>query len=339
MIRSGEDIKKEVEAERAREDEVNEQEVQIEKAKKQEHRLKGGRSVERKFLYRCFRRGGVGDGEMATQLLRDTFFHDNFPKGGQWYQYNCTHWLKDINRNVERDADLVAMEYEKEGRYLRTLAGGLPNDSDIEADKEKNLTKADAKRRNQQKRSKWTKLSKAMFKKATSLRENRAISNILKRASAGDDSLGINSAEIVEPPLLLPCVNTILDLRNGKEYTSTPWKDLYFRRRSPVEYKGFHEAAPLWEKTLDQVTCYRKDLREYLEYILGFAMTGLQTKIYSAFTDRMGTTERPSFPQSWTWSLVILPALCRSRCSWRRNSPSRHLVRERICSSYKIEGW
>ncbi len=278
MIRTAEDIKKEVEAEREREGEVNKQEAQVEKAKQQENRLKGGRLVERKFLYKCFRRGGVGDGELAAQLLKDTFFHDNFPKGGQWYQYNCTHWLKDINRNVERAADMVPMEYEKEGRYLRILAGGLPNDSDIEADTEKKLSKAEAKRKNQQKRTKWTKLSKAMLKKATSLRENRAINNTLKSSSAGDDSLGMNGADIIEPPLLLPCVNTILDLRNGKEYSATPWKDLYFRRRSPVEWKGYHEPAPLWEKTLDQVTCGRKDLRVYLEYVLGFALTGLQTK-------------------------------------------------------------
>ncbi|MBI9079175.1 MAG: hypothetical protein JEY79_05485 [Pseudodesulfovibrio sp.] len=278
MTRTKEQIAKEVEAEKAREGKANQKDVQAEKVKRQDQRLKGGRLVERKVLYRCFRRGEVGNGELAAILLGDQFFHDNFPKGGQWYQFNCTHWLKDINRNVERAVDIVATEYEKEGRYLRSLASGLPNDNEIMEDPAKELTKAQAKKKNQEKRTKWTKLSKAMSKKAGKLRDCKAINNTLKSSSAGDGSLGLNGATLIEPPLLFPCANTIVDLATGKEYRATPWKDLYFRQRSPVEYKGLNESAPLWDKTLDQVTCHRADLREYMEYGLGFAITGIQTK-------------------------------------------------------------
>lgn len=285
MIRSGEDIRKEVEAERAREGEINEQEAQAEKAKQQEQRLKGGRLVERRILYRCFRRAEVGDGELAALLLSGKFFHDNFQKGGQWYQFNCTCWMKDINRNVEQAVDIVACEYEKEMKYLRLLVNSLPRDNTFDASKP---DEKEARDKNQRKRTKWTKLAQGFSKRAGKLRTLKSVNTTLKGASAGDGSLGLNGSDLTEPSTLLPCANTVIDLATGKEYKASPWSQLYFRRKSPVEYKNLNEEAKLWDLTLDQVTCFRKNLREYLEYAIGFMVTGLQTKDLFCFYGKHG---------------------------------------------------
>ncbi|XPV75507.1 MAG: DNA primase family protein [Desulfovibrio sp.] len=278
-------LKKEVETENEREAKQNEEEAKAKQKKEQEQRLKGGREVSRKILYRCYRRSEVGDGELAAALLVGKYFHDNFEKGGQWYRFDRTYWEKDINRNVIKDVDIVACEYEKEARYLRFLVGSLPLDSSFDTDTKEGRR---AKKNNINKRTKWKKLYRNFSKRAGKIRNHKSINNILKGASAGDDSLGLDSSKLTEPVNLLPCANTVIDLATGNEYKDLPWSELFFRQKSPVEYKGLHAEAPLWDKTLDQVTCYRKNLREYLEYAIGFMITGIQTKDFFCFYGKLG---------------------------------------------------
>lgn len=222
----------------------------------------------RELIHRCHRRAELGAAELAAFLLKGSHLYDNFTK--DWFKFNCTIWEQDLNRQIEEKVDLVASLYETEAKNFYKLAK-----------KKKDEGKKSCIYNPLRNRAKEFKSS------AASLRNQNKINNVLKMLRRGT-LLGMESSDLEPHRELLPTAKTVVNLRDGTEYTDVPWPELHFRHKSPWEYKGTSEPADFWEDTLQKVFCGDAELIEYFEYFVGFCVTGVQPKNFFVFLGQFG---------------------------------------------------
>ena len=74
-------------------------------------------------------------------------------------------------------------------------------------------------------------------------------------------------------PWLLPCENTIVDLKTGLGIPGNPGD--YLRTAAPTAYKGLMEEAPRWNKFLMEVFNNDVDLAKFVHRLLGSTLVGL----------------------------------------------------------------
>ena len=107
-----------------------------------------------------------------------------------------------------------------------------------------------------------------------------AIPRMLHAADAafsGPEALGLPyRVEWNDHPSWLPCANGTIDLSTGRLMASKP--EHYFNRCLPWEFKGLHAPCPVWQDTVAKVLGGDAEMIDYVEYIVGAAATGFQTK-------------------------------------------------------------
>lgn len=81
----------------------------------------------------------------------------------------------------------------------------------------------------------------------------------------------VGEEELNRPPHLLPTAGGTVDLRTGALGPADP--EHLFTQVSPVMYDA-RAKAPTWVKFVDQITCGRRDLSEFLQRWAGYCATG-----------------------------------------------------------------
>jgi len=198
----------------------------------------------------------VGDAWLLEALCEEKFSYDH--SAGLWYRWNGNHWEEDGVDEIIKAVDLLVGEYGKE--VQRQAQNRTTATKSSQADKAKQAEE----------------LERELLTRVKDLQCLHRRRNVLILARSGIDSLGISGNEWDSDPYLLGCANGIIDLRTG-EYRKGAPQD-YILKAAPTEWKGLHEPAPTWERFLLDVFDQDQNLAQFLQTLLGYAISGLSTE-------------------------------------------------------------
>lgn len=117
----------------------------------------------------------------------------------------------------------------------------------------------------------------AMFnKRIKELRAMKRAVPVLHFARAGADSLGISGDEWDKKPMLLPVLNTVIDLTTGETHDGRP--EDYLKAHAPVAWQGINAPCPTWENFMETTFDRDRELIEFMARLLGYCITGLTTE-------------------------------------------------------------
>lgn len=186
-------------------------------------------------------RNEAGDAELLEKNFVGQLRYDPLEKA--WYIWRGAYWVKDTAGEIYRFLDMVASAY-------------LVAASDARARGNKDLSERYAKR-------------------TSLLLTNNRMKNVLDIASRLP-GLVFNNANWDANPMKLPVANGIVNLLDGKLYTSRPEDNI--REYCPIDWKDLKEPAPLWEKTLEEIFYNKQDVNhELIPFIarcFGYGITG-----------------------------------------------------------------
>ena len=186
--------------------------------------------------------GESGDADLLAALYADRLAFDH--AAGDWYLWDGVHWQPDRRQQV---VPLVSGPLA--GQYL-SLAAHRRSACDDE-------------------------LSQKLVKRAQALRYRSRITNVLALATSRP-SLALDGDEWDTDPWLLGVANGTIDLRTGALRPPDPAD--YIRTSAPTNWRGIDHPAPRWDGFLAQILAGHQDLIDFLQRLLGYAITGLSTE-------------------------------------------------------------
>lgn len=205
------------------------------------------------FIRQCLLANELGDGILFAALNRDKFVYNNSTK--EWMSWKEHNWERDIMQMVCAATESVV------DRFIEEL-------DQIEKDIDWNNKKGDS-----GKVKSLAFIEEKIKARISRIRTERGRNNLLKMAHTNRDPLAVRGDEFDIHPWLLPCANGVLNLRTGKCRPGRP--DEYLFLASPTEWKDINEPAPRWEKFLLEIMDNKQDMVDYIQRLLGYAITGL----------------------------------------------------------------
>lgn len=207
-------------------------------------------------LQRAYYLNEYGDADIAIKLFKNRFVRDNAT--GNFFRYTGHRWHQCRNREQEAEFREVAEAYSREAAQCSVRAKAAQADGDEVTQKQEEA---------------WR---KKYNDRARALRGASRMRNVLNLSTAGAESLGMSGEGWNNDHRLLPAANGVIDLETGKLRPGR-YDDWYFCG-SPVEYKGYHHDGDFVPDFLNKLLCGNQSLIEYMSHLLGFAVTGIQTK-------------------------------------------------------------
>jgi putative DNA primase/helicase len=207
-----------------------------------------------KQLLQAANAGQDGDAWVYCQLHRGRFIHDH--TGARWYEW-CEHfWREDVVcqsvREIDRVIDIYADQVAK-WEEKKTAAKTVEDEK----------TEQDCAQKEKVFKQKVAELQNLGRKKC-----------VLTLSAVGIDSLGITGEEWDRNPWLLACQNGTVDLRDG---TLRPGRqEDFIKTVVPHSFAGLDIPAPAWESFLNGILDGDRELVDYLQRLLGYAITGLR---------------------------------------------------------------
>ncbi len=201
--------------------------------------------LDTKTVLTALDRGEVGDAELLAQLYRERLAYDHAEK--QWYIWNGYHWRSDRRRQVwNLIPNQLAAQYIQAAAEL------------VKTNRDENKGKADD-----------------LWKRAGSLRFRSRITNVLDHASKLP-TLALAGDEWEAHPLLMAVINGVIDLAAGSFRPGRPAD--YIRAAAPVQWAGLDAPAPRWEQFLLEIFAGDVELINFIQRLLGYAITGQVTE-------------------------------------------------------------
>jgi putative DNA primase/helicase len=195
----------------------------------------------------------VGDASLLAKLYANRLAYDHAEK--IWYLWNGYHWHTDTRKQV---VNLVAGRVA--AQYLRAAAE-IQAEIKMDDDEAKKAQKQQA--------------VKELSKRAGALRFRSKIQNILVLA-ASQPTLALSGEEWEPNPMLLAVSNGIIDLTTGHFRTGRPAD--YIRTAVPTLWQGLNAPAPRWERFLEEIFPGDSELVNFMQRLLGYAITGNATE-------------------------------------------------------------
>ena len=211
----------------------------------------GHGEIDYKFLKGCLGCNELGDGLLFAAIHRDRFVFN--ASGQQWMRYTGHHWETDIE-----DRSLGAVE-DAAGRYLTMLPVIAKKLERYVSDKDKckRLEKTQGK----------------ILKRVNRLRSERGRKSCLKLSASNQQAPLVTTADTFDlNTWLLPCRNSVIDLRLGEPAKSIP-QDMLLKATA-AEWRGIDHPCPTWERTLVEIFERDEELIGYLHRLLGYCITG-----------------------------------------------------------------
>lgn len=197
-----------------------------------------------------------GDGWLLVNLQRNKFCYDH--SSNQWFRWSGNYWEKDRIEEVLASIDSVVDAYAEEvKRQLAARINATKNGD------EKGASKAE-------------KFEKELLTRIHNLQTLHRKKNILRLATAGENSLGISGDEWDVDPMLLACKNGVIDLKTGEFRPGRP--DDYIKTYAPSRWKGLECPAPAWEQFLLEIFDGEKELVDFMQRLLGYSISGLSVE-------------------------------------------------------------
>ncbi len=186
-------------------------------------------------LDECIAQDQRGDAELFKRFFIRDFVYDR--SEGVWYRH-LGYWEPDINNTYVWTAisDTIAGVYLKEAANQRA--------ANNQASEEKYL------------------------KRAKKLRNNNYVKDVIQWAEKLMPLVGTwdNSN------MWLPCVNGMVDLRDGSEHTI--YSSDYVKSFSPAQWKGLYADCPKWEQFIFDIFSGDPELTTFIQRLFGYAISG-----------------------------------------------------------------
>lgn len=214
--------------------------------------LNNGR-VSSMFVKMCLDANEVGDGLLYVVINKDKYLYN--VTSDEWLTWTGHYWGEDLHNQHEAAVENVVDRLLEETTQISEQVDWAIKKKDNEA------------------RAKLEDKREGIYKRITKLRSVRGRSSCIKCSvsckqplTISDDSLDIN-------PWLFGCVNGVIDLRSGKFRPGR--RDDYITKVSPVAWTDYNEPAPQWEKFLFEVFDNDAELVDYMQRLMGYAISGL----------------------------------------------------------------
>ena len=212
------------------------------------------------FTITCLFNGEEGDATLLSSILQGNVVYDH--SEGIWYWYNNLYWEPDKTWNIyQLTSDILSEIYKHLSIKKHTES--------IELEKAL-LTNDNATQEQRDELKKIISISKAAKGRAVALNAINDVKRVLNFACAGL-RLGISGNEWDSNVNLLGVENCVIDLKVGEPVQ--PKADQYIRTVAPVPYHKEWK-SPLWEKSLVEIFDNKVDDADYVQRLLGYAMSG-----------------------------------------------------------------
>ena len=202
-----------------------------------------------------------GDARLFIKLHKGQYCFDH--ASATWNVFKRHSWaedeLEETTAAIEEIINVYAKEAERQS-WLRMKAAKIP-DPDTAADHKKK--------------------ENDLFKRIKILQTTNRKKNILQLARAGRNSLGITGKEWDVNPMLLGCLNGVLDLKTGTFRAGKP--EDFIKTIAPTEWKFINEPAPTWDKFSNEIFDDDSELVNYDNRLLGYGITGLNREHIGPF--------------------------------------------------------
>jgi len=252
----------------------------------------------REDMQRLFYLNEYGDADLAVMLFRTRFVLDNAT--ASFYRWQDHRWHKCRNREQEGEFREVADLYSQHAAACaRDMEAAVAADDNDQARVHKTW------------RDNFNKRAKA-------LRGTARMRSVLTLATAGAGSLGVSGEHWNQDYRLLPVANGVVDLETGT-LRDGRWDD-WCNAGSPIEYAGYHHGGDFVPRFLEQLMCGEQELVEYMELLLGFAATGIQTKDFFVAYG----------PRGWNGKSVWFEWVCRVLGEFAATLPVEMIYEDRF---------
>lgn len=265
------------------------------------------------FVRQCLANNKRGDGILYAHLHRYVFLY--LKKSQEWYKFSGHYWEPDVFQEYLRGVEKVAIIYKQEADALQPLIDEVGDhlreqkaevkaatkgvkqaekaiqkaikDGTSVADAEKELDEAKEAIANAEEKQRETSTQMAMLlheqkafhRRIDSLRKIAGAAECVEWSHVIERPLAITGDELDQQPWLLPCKNGVIDLRTGELRPGTPGDLL--SKASPIEYRGFDEECPEWEKFLLSIQP-DDEVRDFMHMLLGYSISGLTMEQFIA---------------------------------------------------------
>lgn len=209
------------------------------------------------FVRKSYNTNVVGESLIFNVLHRGKHIYNTI--NARWMTYVGPHWEVDHTGRALSDVEKVAEQ------FVRLLIATVEELEKIEGDKEKaGLRKS------------LLGQKKAMIARLDRLRSSYGRLDVLKCAISNKDPLTVHPDELDQNPMLLPVANGVVNLRDGELQPGKP--EDYMTVCSPVEWKGLHEPAPVWDNFLLTSLGGNQDVVDFVMRAIGYSATGLNVE-------------------------------------------------------------
>ncbi len=192
-----------------------------------------------------------GDARIFVRSRKDRFCFDH--AAGLWFVFDGHYWREDrLNEALAALNDVVEL-YAKEAERLFW--------AEMTATKAGRVDEA----------AKIKKLREAVQKKISCLQKIAWKQGVLQLAASGKDSLGITGDEWDRDPWALPCINGVVNLRDGSLRPGRP--EDYFKTVCPHEWRGLDAPAHAYESFQKGITD-DEEIPGFKQRLLGSTLPG-----------------------------------------------------------------
>lgn len=212
------------------------------------------------FVIECLFNGEEGDARLLDSILRNNVTYDHAE--GLWYWFNNLYWEPDQTWNIYQLASDILSDIYKQ-LSVRKHAESIEMEKALLAKDDSTAEESEALKR-------VTATSKSAKTRSIKLNEINEVKRVLSFACSGL-RLGIKGVEWDTKINLLAVQNGIIDLITGKMVQ--PDAGSYIRTVAPVVFDPTAK-CPRWEKSLLEIFDGNQDSVDYVQRMLGYAMSG-----------------------------------------------------------------
>ena len=246
-----------------------------------------GALITPELVRQCLGNNERGDGILYAALNQDKYLYVKSAQG--WMVWDVHHWRLDkLDEHMKAVEDVATTYLEEE----------IKLNKQIERAEEKKRTAVKRERQAKQDKSESGEaaakeeilaasftldsliaLKKAYNRRIERLRSLKGARNCVEWSHMTENALAIVGDEIDQHPWLLACNNGVVDLRTG--YLSPGRPSDYLVKSIPIDYIGFNAPCPEFEAFLSS-THPDKDIRDFIQTIMGYALTGFTSEQFIA---------------------------------------------------------
>jgi putative DNA primase/helicase len=228
-------------------------------------KISSGDIITSELVRKCLRWNELGDGILYAMANRGKYIYNN--TSGEMYRWAGHYWEIDTGQTYLYATHTVSMLYESEACRVWEERSKLNDDTHAAE------------------RARLANLQKTLNKRASKLRSNNGAKNCVDYSRRVPNPLSVDGDVFDAKPMLLAVKNGVIDLTTGKLRPGR--QEDYLSKACRVEWKGIDYPAPMWRNFLKEVFDKDKELIDYIQKLLGYAITGsVEKHIFPVFQGR-----------------------------------------------------